>query len=145
MLLSMKQPLTFKSIGLLFILILGVAACSPVKPVVESSYATDILGSWQGTVEGMNETITFRDDGSFKALVRPGGFISNTISEGVTGSISGTWALDGQTITLQITGSEDEQVLNRKATSTILSFNQTELVLKSGGGETSTFTRSISL
>jgi len=141
----MKKPLTFKSLGLLFILILGVSACSPVKPVAETGMAAAILGSWQGTVEGEGETITFLEDGTYKALVRPEGFISNTLSEGVTGSISGTWTLDGQTITLQITGSEDEQVLNSTTTSTILSFSENELVLKSDGGETSTFTRVIPL
>ena len=58
MILNMKQPLTFKSLGLLFILILGVSACSPVKPGAETGMAAAILRSWQGTVEGEGETIT---------------------------------------------------------------------------------------
>jgi len=141
----MKNILIFKQLSLLFILLLGVSACSPVTPVVEADYSADILGQWSGTVEGMDESITFREDGHFKALVRPGGFISNTISQGTTGSISGTWAIDRDIITLKITGAVDETVVNRETTSTIQSFNSNKLVLKSDGGETSTFTREVSL
>jgi Lipocalin-like domain len=141
----MKISLFFKPVCLLFILLLGVSACSPVTPVAETDYSADILGQWAGTVEGMEESITFREDGQFKALVRPDGFISNTISQGTTGSISGTWAIDGETITLKITGAVDETVVNRETTSVIQSFNSNELVLKSDGGETSTFTREVSL
>lgn len=141
----MKMTLTLKQLGLLFILLLGVSSCSPVTPVVESKYSADILGQWAGMVDGMEESITFREDGRFEALLRPGGFIGNTISQGTTGSISGTWAINGETITLMITGAEDEHVLNSKTTSTILSFNSNEIVLKSDTGATSTFTRMDSL
>ncbi len=141
----MKNLLTYKSFCLLFILLMGVSACSPVTPVVETDYSADILGQWKGTVEGMDESITFREDGQFKALVRPGGFISNTISQGTTGSISGTWAIDGDVITLKITDAVDETVVNHETTSVIQSFNSNKLVLKGDGGETSTFTREVSL
>ncbi len=141
----MKQLLTFKHFSLLFLLLLGMSACSPVTPVVETDYSADILGDWMGTVEGMKESITFREDGHFKALLRPSGFISNTISQGTTGAISGTWAIDEETITLKITSAEDEQVLNSETTSTIVSFNSNALVLKSADGTTSTFTRADSL
>lgn len=141
----MKTLLTFQRISLLFILLLGVSACSPATPVGEVDYSTDILGQWEGTVEGMDESITFREDGGFKALLRPGGFISNTLSEGTTGSISGTWAIDGDIITLKITGAVDEQVLNNETTSTIVSFNSNQMVLKSEDGSTATFTRNLSL
>jgi len=141
----MKNIRTFKSFCLLFILLLGVSACSPVTPVVETDYSADLPGQWTGTVAGMEESITFREDGRFKALVRPGGFISNTISQGTTGSISGAWAIDGDIITLKITGAVDETVVNRETTSIIQSFNSNELVLKSDDGTTSTFSREVSL
>ncbi len=141
----MKNNLLLKPLGLLFILLLGLSACTPVTPVEESEYSATIQGQWAGTVSGMEETITFSADGTFKALLRPEGFISNTISQGTTGSIDGTWAINGKTITLKIAGAEDERVLNSETTSTILSFNSDALVLKSDGGETSTFNRANSL
>ncbi|MDD2237099.1 MAG: hypothetical protein PHG65_07830 [Kiritimatiellae bacterium] len=141
----MKNILILKPLGLLFILLLGSSACSPVTPIDESEYSATTPGQWAGTVNGMEETITFSSDGTFKALLRPAGFISNTISQGTTGSIDGTWAIDGKTITLTITRAEDERVLNHQTTSTILSFNSNALVLKSEAGETSTFYRADSL
>jgi hypothetical protein len=69
------------------------------------------------------------------------GFISNTLSQGVTGTIWGTWAINGKAITLKITSAEDERVNNSVTSSTILAFNQGELSMKSNRGETSTFTR----
>jgi hypothetical protein len=55
---------------------------------------------------------------------------------GVTGTIRGTWAINGKTITLKITSAEDERVNNSVTSSTILAFNQDELSMKSDRGET---------
>jgi len=93
----------------------------------------------------MKESITFNGDGSFIAQLRLQGFISNTLSQGVTGTIRGTWAINGKTITLKITSAEDERVKNSVTSSTILAFNQDEFSIKSERGETSMFTRAISL
>jgi hypothetical protein len=46
---------------------------------------------------------------------------------------------------LKITSAEDERVKNSVTSSTILAFNQDELSMKNDRGETSTFTRAISL
>ena len=139
----MKHHFNFVGIGLA--LILGVSSCTPAKPVAEADYSAKIVGNWQGTVGNMKESITFSGDGSFIAQLRPQGFISNTLSQGVTGTIRGTWAINGKTITLQITSAEDERVKNSVTSSTILAFNQDELSMKSDRGETSTFTRTVSL
>ncbi|MGA9177627.1 MAG: hypothetical protein WBZ05_10310 [Desulfobacterales bacterium] len=93
---------------------------------------------------GIKESITFSGDGSYNAQLHPQGFISNTLSQGVTGTISGSWAINGRTITLQITSAEDLRVKNRATSSTILTFNQDEISLKSDQGATSTFTRATS-
>jgi hypothetical protein len=93
----------------------------------------------------MKESIAFSADGSFIAQVRPQGFISNTLSQGVTGTIRGIWAINGKNITLKITSAEDERVRNSVTSSTILAFNQNELTIKSDRGETSTFLREASL
>ena len=103
------------------------------------------MGNWLGTVGNMKESITFSGGGTFIAQLRPQGFISNTLSQGVTGTIRGTWAINGKTITLKITSAEDERVNNSVTSSTILAFNQDELSMKSDRGETSTFTRVTSL
>lgn len=89
----------------------------------------------------MRERISFGSDGNFVSHVRPRGFISNTLGQGVTGIIRGTWAIKGKSITLKISSAEDERVLNKATTSTIEKFNTNELVVKDSTGETSTFLR----
>jgi hypothetical protein len=141
----MKHNFNFVRLGLLLALALGVSSCTPSKPVAEAEYSAKIVGNWLGTVGNMKESITFNGGGSFIAQLRPQGFISNTLSQGVTGTIRGTWAINGKTITLKITSAEDERVNNSVTSSTILAFNQDELSMKSNRGETSTFTRVTSL
>jgi hypothetical protein len=140
----MKHNFNFVRLGLLLALASGVSSCTPAKPVAEAEYGAKIVGNWLGTVGNMKESITFSGGGSFIAQLRPQGFISNTLSQGVTGTIRGTWAINGKTITLKITSAEDERVKNSVTSSTILAFNQDELTMKSDRGETSTFTRVIS-
>ena len=140
----MKTNFVFKPLGLLVALALGVSSCKPPKPVAEAEYAAKIVGNWLGAVGQMSESITFNGDGGFIAHLRPRGFISNTLSQGATGTIRGTWTIKSKTITLRITSAEDESVKNRVTSSTILTFNQDELSLKSDLGETSTFSRAIS-
>ena len=132
-------------LGLLLALVFGILSCTPAKPVAEAEYAVKIVGNWLGTVGDMKEAMTFNADGSFIAQVRPRGFISNTLSEGVTGTIRGTWVINGKNITLKISSAEDERVLNSVTSSTILTFSQDELSMKSERGETSTFLRVASL
>ena len=130
-------------LGLLLALAFGIVSCTPAEPVTEAEYGAKIVGNWLGTVGDMKEAMTFNADGSFIAQVRPRGFISNTLSQGVTGTIRGTWIINGKNITLQITSAEDERVKNSTTSSTILAFSQNELSI-SGSGETSTFLREAS-
>jgi hypothetical protein len=129
---------------LLLLLASAGTSCAPnANPVPESQYRTKLLGDWQGTVGDMKETISFGADGGFTSQVRQMGFISNTLGQGVTGTIRGTWVLQGKVLTMNITSAEDARVLNKVATSTIESFKPNELVLKSAGGGTSTFLRAL--
>jgi hypothetical protein len=129
---------------LMLLLAFGVPSCAPnASPVVESQYQAKLVGDWQGTVGDMKETISFRADGGFTSQVRPMGFISNTLGQGVTGTIRGTWAIQGKIITLTISSAENERLLNKTTTSTIESFKPNELVVKSASGETSTFVRAL--
>jgi len=132
-------------LGLLLLLAVVVSSCTPSKPVAEADYPTKIVGIWLGTVGDMKESITFNADGGFVAQLRPLGFISNTLSQGVTGIIRGSWVLNGKTITLKITDAEDERVKNTTTSSTILSFTTNELEMKSNRGENSKFLRETSL
>ncbi|MGA2258310.1 MAG: hypothetical protein ABSG53_26905 [Thermoguttaceae bacterium] len=127
----------------LLLVALAATSCAPNTPIAESQYRAKLVGGWQGTVGDMKETISFRSDGGFTSQVRPRGFISNTLSQGVTGTIGGTWAIEGKVITLTITSAENERLRNKTTTSTIESFKQNELVIKSASGETSTFIRDI--
>jgi hypothetical protein len=122
----------------------GFSSCSPDgAPVGEAEYSAKIVGDWQGTVGDTRETISFGADGGFVSQVRPRGFISNTLGQGVTGTIRGTWAIKGKSITLNISSAEDVRVLNRATTSTIETFKPNELVVKSATGDTSMFMRAL--
>jgi hypothetical protein len=128
--------------GLLFAC--WLSSCSPDgSPVGEAEYSAKIVGDWQGTVGDTRETISFGADGGFVSQVRPRGFISNTLGQGVTGTIRGTWAIKGKSITLNISSAEDVRVLNRATTSTIETFKPNELVVKSTTGDTSMFVRAL--
>ncbi len=127
---------------LLLLVALAVPSCAGnTAPIAESQYRAKLAGEWQGTVGDMKETMSLRADGGFTSQVRPRGFISNTLGQGVTGTIRGTWAIQGNVITLTINSAEDERLRNKTTTSTIESLKQDELVVKSASGETSTFVR----
>jgi hypothetical protein len=127
-------------VGLLFTC--GLSSCSrKVTPVSEAEYATTIVGNWTGRVGDENEVISFGADGHFVAQVRRAGFISNTLGQGVTGTIKGAWKINGKVISLTINSAEDLSLLNKTTTSTIESFNSDRLVVKSGNGYVTTFLR----
>jgi hypothetical protein len=126
--------------GLLFAC--GLSSCSPeVALVGEADYPAKIVGDWQGRVGSENETISFGADGRFVSQVRRSGFISNTLGQGVTGTIRGTWAIKGKVMSLSISSAEDERVVNKATTSTIETFKPSELVVKSSTGDIATFVR----
>ena len=119
-----------------------LASCANnLPPVSEADYATELVGRWQGTVGDLKETMSINADGTFTCQLYPRGFIANTLSQGVTGTIRGTWKIVGAIITLRITGAENEVLVNRIASSTIVAFKQDQLVLKSDRDETSAFQR----
>jgi hypothetical protein len=75
----------------------GISACSQEGGTVgDSEYAAKIIGNWLGTVGDMKESISFSANGAFVSEVRPRGFISNTLGQGVTGTIRGKWAIKGR-------------------------------------------------
>ena len=106
----------------------------------EADYPSSIVGDWQGTVGDERETISFRADGGFTSQVRKRGFMSDTLGQGVTGSIRGNWAISGRKVTFTINSSEDVRLLN-SITSTIEAFTPNEIVVKSSAGDTATFVR----
>lgn len=123
----------------------SVLSCTSAAPIAESQYATAIVGEWQGTVGDTRESITFQADGGFHALLRERGFISNTLSQGVAGTIRGTWAIEGEIITLTTISSEDAGAANGATSSAIVAMSRDELSLRSESGETSVFLRAVSL
>ncbi len=63
------------------------------------------------------------------------GFIANTLSQGVTGTIRGNVAkMTGAIITLRITVAENESLRYKIALSTIVTFKENEPGIKIGGG-----------
>lgn len=129
-------------LGLL--VVFGLTACTPESPpFAEADYPAKIVGEWLGTVGDMKETMSFNADGNFVAQVRPSGFISNTLSQGVTGTIRGRWTIAGKVITMTIASADNERLQNKTTSSTIVTFRQNELVVTSMSGETSTFMRAV--
>jgi hypothetical protein len=126
-------------LGLMFALL----SCAPDATVEKAQYSAKIVGNWQGTVGDMKEGISFSADGKFISQVRPQGFISSTLGQGITGTIRGTWVITSNVVSLHIDSAENETVLDKTTTSTIESFKQNELVVRSSNGETSTFVRAI--
>jgi len=121
---------------------LYVASCANHSPTVpEEEYSTKIVGRWQGTVGDVKETMSIENDGTFVCRVRPQGFIANTLSQGVTGTVYGTWKITGTLISLRINGAKNERFGSRVASSKIVAFKQDELMLRSDRGETSPFER----
>jgi hypothetical protein len=123
-------------------LALGFSSCTREGAAIpEAQYATTIVGDWTGTVGDTKETISFGPDGKFVSKVIPGGFINSTLDQGVTGTILGTWSIAGKVITLNISSTKEASLLNRTTTSTIESFRQNELTIRSSQGTTSSFVR----
>ena len=135
-------------VGHIAVVVLGlcVASCTTNgAPVPEAEYSTAIVGRWQGTVGDFKEGLTIDGDGSFVCQLQPTGFIANTLSQSVAGTIRGTWKITGTTITLRITSAEHERLRNRIASSTIVAFKADTLLLRSDRGESSTFRRAWAL
>jgi|SRR5580658_6370167 hypothetical protein len=126
------------------VIVLGFCLASCVNnssTVPEAEYSTTIVGRWQGTVGASKETMSIDRDGTFVCQLYPTGFIANTLSQGVKGTVHGTWIISGAIINLRITGAKNERLENTNAASTIVAFKKDELVLKSDGGGTSPFQR----
>ena len=138
-----KNPFTLLVLSVL--MILNFNACTSSERIPESEFPKAIIGEWLGTVENLKESIKFKDDGTYIAKVRPTGFLANTLSESSTGTVSGTWLIQGNIITLKITGTKNEQVLNAGTTSTILEFRKNEILLKDEKGEKTRFSKETSL
>jgi hypothetical protein len=111
-------------------------------PVPEAEYSTAIVGRSQGTVGDFKEALAIDGDGTFVCKLHPTGFIANTLSQSVTGTIRGTWNITGTTIALMITSADNERLKNRITSSTIVAFKAGALVLKTDRAESSTFRRS---
>ena len=130
------------------LVVLGFCLTSGAKnssSVQEAEFSTKIVGRWKGAVGDEKETMSLEGDGTFVCQLQTTGFIANTLSQGVTGKVRGTWRITGPVLALRITGSENEHLRNRVASSTIVAFKGDKLVLKSDRGDTSLFHRAISL
>ena len=114
-------------------------------PVSPADYSTKIIGSWQGTVGNIKETMSIKGDGTFVCQLQPMGFISTMLFPKAPGTVRGTWIITGDRINLNITGEKNERLQNSMASSTIVSFKKNELILKTDRGDTSTFLRALTL
>jgi hypothetical protein len=129
---------------LILLAAMGLSSCERDGALLpESQYRVALVGDWQGTVESEQESISFLADGKFVCQLVPTGFIGGTLGRGVTGKIRGTWELQGQLISLAIDSDSDVRPQNLATTSTIVSFHQNRLAMKSDAGETAIFLRAL--
>jgi len=118
-----------------------VSCTNNIQTISKADYPTKIVGTWKGTVGNLKETMSIKGDGTFVCRLHLGGFISNMIYPTVPGMIYGTWKINDAIIALSITGAQNENLRSSVALSTIVSFKEGELELKSDRGETSLFQR----
>jgi hypothetical protein len=125
------------------VLAIALSACerNNSHPIPVSEFSTKIAGLWQGTVGDSSETMSLNGDGTFVCQVQQTGFIANMLYPVGPGTVSGTWSVNGNIVSLVITGAKHEHLANRATSSVIVSLNKNDLVLKSAGGEASTFVR----
>jgi hypothetical protein len=118
------------------------AACTKESiSVPKAEYPTRIVGGWQGTVGGVKEAMSIYSDGTFVCQTHPMGFIGKKLSPGVAGTIRGTWKIDGDIITLRITGTENEPPTSRITSITIVAFTEAEIELRADLAESAQFFR----
>ena len=130
--------------GNIAIVVLGVCLepCSNNSSAIpEEEYSTKLVGRRQGAAGELKETMNVNGDGTFSCQLYPTGFIADALSQGVRGTVHGTWKITGAVITLRITGEKNELLANKTASSTIVAFRNGELILKSDHGGTSPFKR----
>ena len=128
----------------IIVVVLGfcLASCeNNSQPVPEAEYSAKIVGHWQGTVGDLKETMSVNSDSTFVCKVHRMGFIANTLSQSLIGTIRGTWKISGVILTMNITSAKNERLGNKTASSTIMLFNEDKLLLKSDHGGTSPFQR----
>lgn len=131
-------------IKIIAIIIVGFwfAGCKDNSKIVpEAEYATKIIGRWQGTIDSSKETMSLNPDSTFVCKIHPMGFLANTLSQSRPGTVSGKWKIAGAIISMTITDSQNEHLGNSNASSTIISFRENELTLKSERNEISKFRR----
>ena len=119
---------------ILSLLAVGLVACEQDGSVVlEPQYASELLGSWEGTVSGQRKRFALMLMAvSLLGHIRPGlsirrwGRVSLAQSMVAGSSMAGSssWSIEG---------AENVQPLNLSTTSNIVSFNQNKLVMNSAG------------
>jgi hypothetical protein len=126
---------------LVMIILVGLymAACSKNHTTVpEADYPKKIIGRWQGEVGTTKEKMSIKDDGTFTCQTYSLSFIANTHSQKfVTGMFYGKWNINGSMFILTITGSNNEQIMDRIDSFYINSFKMDKIELKGNNGITS--------
>jgi hypothetical protein len=130
------------SIFLVIISLMVISCQQQTQTVPVGEYSGSILGNWQGTVgDYYREYLSFKKDNTFKVQLHSGGFIGNTISQGVYGTASGNWKIEDNKLTLDISRADDKKLFDQSRKYDIISFLQDELKLADERGDTSVFVR----
>ena len=108
----------------------------------EPSTRDRLIGTWQNSVDGKKNVITYHSDGTFGGKWETGswGILSPTVV-----IMSGNWTLDGKTVKYTVTKSSNNnaEISGHIVTDTIMSINDTTVVFReeTAGGGISTWIR----
>ncbi len=140
-----EKRMKFAGVLFVFLIPLFIAwSCrqAPDQQVRQKSYPEAIIGDWQGTLgDYYKETITFRKDSTFRARIRSGGFIGNTISQGIQATARGMWKIRADKLTLEIERRNNDDLFDKTPEYSILSFYKNEIKLRDARGDTTIFVR----
>lgn len=130
-----SRAFAFLAVAIFVVLMYG---CSKNAPLTRDL----LVGTWQNTVDGKTNVISYHSDGTFGGKWETGswGILSPTIV-----IMSGNWTLDGNTVKYTVTKSSynNEALSGQIMTDTIMSINDTTVVFRdeTAGGEISTWIR----
>ena len=132
-----------KFLFLILTFTLAISSCrQQTQSVPPENYSSRIVGNWQGTMGNYyKENIRFKKDNTFEVQLHSGGFIGNTISQGVYGNASGNWRINGNSLTLEISKADEKSLFDQSKKYNILSFMQDEIKLADEKGDTTVFVR----
>ncbi len=129
-------------INVFFILTLLSTCRFTDQPVGKHDYQGALIGHWQGTLSDYyKENINFRKNKTYESQLQSGGFIGNTMSQGIHKVAAGTWNLAGDSLLLTTGKATTDTLFMKSGLYKIVSLSGNELKIRNSKGNISVFKR----